>query len=95
MYGQNATITTEYWNDISKSSMSKAHAWGASPGIMMVQGMFGIKPTSPGFDTFDVKMQPGGISNASVRVPTLKGEISASYQLDSAGNVSGSNISSI
>ena len=89
MYGQNATITTEYWNDISKSSMSKAHAWGASPGIMMVQGMFGIKPTSPGFDTFDVKMQPGGISNASVRVPTLKGEISASYQLDSAGNVSG------
>lgn len=89
MYGQSATITTEYWNDIQKSSMSKAHAWGSTPGIMMVQGMFGIQPTSAGFATFDLKLQPGGISSASVRVPTLKGEISSSFSLDGAGGMTG------
>ncbi|MBM6948824.1 family 78 glycoside hydrolase catalytic domain [Mordavella massiliensis] len=89
MYGQGATITTEFWNNINKTNMSTAHAWGSSPGSMLVQGMFGIQPTSPGFETFQIKLQPGGVQDAAVKVPTLKGEISASYTLDGAGGISG------
>lgn len=89
MYGQKATITTEFWNNIKKTNMSTAHAWGSSPGSMIVQGMFGIRPTSPGFENFQIKLQPGGIQEASIKVPTLKGEIMASYTLDGNGGISG------
>lgn len=89
MYGQKATITTEFWNNIKKTNMSTAHAWGSSPGSMIVQGMFGIRPISPGFENFQIKLQPGGIQNASIKVPTLKGEIAVSYTLDGNGGISG------
>ena len=90
MYGQKATITTEFWDNIRKTNMTMAHAWGSSPGNMLVRGMFGIQPTSAGFDTFQIKLQPGGLSQASVKVPTLKGEITASYNLNGNGGISGS-----
>lgn len=90
MYGQKATITTEFWENIGKTNMSMAHAWGTSPGVMLVRGMFGIQPTSAGFDTFQIKLQPGGLEQASIKIPTLKGEISASYLQDGSGGISGS-----
>ena len=89
MYGQGATITTEFWNNINKTNMSTAHAWGSSPGSMLIRGMFGIQPIEPGFGIFQIKLQPGGIQSASTKVPTLKGEITASYTLDGNGGISG------
>ena len=62
---------------------------GSAPGSMLVRGMFGIQPTSAGFDTFQVKVQPGGVKDGNVKVPTLKGTIEASYSLDGAGGISG------
>lgn len=87
MYGLEATITSEAWNYANKPNMSLSHAWGSAPGSMLVRGMFGIQPTSPGFGTFDIKIQPGGIETASVKVPTMKGKIEASYELESSGNI--------
>ena len=89
MYGQKATITTEFWENIGKTNMTMCHAWGSTPGNMLVRGMFGIQPTSPGFDSFQVKLQPGGLEQASVKIPTLKGQICASYQMDGSGGISG------
>lgn len=89
MYGLGATATTEAWNSKLKSNMSLCHAWGSAPGSMLVRGMFGIQPTSAGFDTFQVKVQPGGVKDGNVKVPTLKGTIEASYSLDGAGGISG------
>mgnify|MGYP002987395254 CR=1 FL=1 len=89
MYGQGATITTEFWNNIKKTNMSTAHAWGTAPGSMLIRGMFGIQPLTPGFDTFQIKIQPGGLQQASVKVPTMKGEIKASYALDGTGAMTG------
>ncbi|WP_230912681.1 alpha-L-rhamnosidase C-terminal domain-containing protein [Agrilactobacillus fermenti] len=49
--------------------------------------MFGIKPLQPGFKKFQVKLQPGNIAKASLKTPTAKGTIAASYQKANANNV--------
>lgn len=87
MNGLGATIATEAWNPITKPNMSLCHPWGSAPGSMLVRGMFGIRPTSPGFDTFSIKVQPGGVAQASVKVPTMKGEIQAAYTIDGSGGM--------
>lgn len=89
MYGMNATITSESWENIGKTNMTMAHAWGSSPANMIVRGMFGIQPTSAGFETFQIKLQPGGLEAASVKVPTMKGAIEASYELNGTQGMSG------
>lgn len=75
----NCTITPEAWGHKHKGNMTLSHPWGASPGCSIVQGMFGIYPTTPGFYTFDIKLQPGEIKAASVTAPCVQGSISASY----------------
>ncbi len=75
----NCTITPEAWGHKHKNNMTLSHPWGASPGCSIVQGMFGITPTTPGFYTFDIKLQPGEIGSASVTAPCVQGSISASY----------------
>ncbi len=87
MYSLESTITAEAWNYANKPNMSLSHAWGSAPGSMLVRGMFGIQPTSPGFGTFDMKIQPGGVQTASVKVPTMKGEIEGSYTIGGSGNI--------
>lgn len=89
MYGLGATTTTEAWNSSLKANMSLCHPWGSAPASMLTRGMFGIQPTTAGFDTFDVKLQPGGVSSASVKIPTMKGSVEASYSLDGNGGISG------
>ena len=89
IYGLGATTTTEAWNSKSKSNMSMCHVWGSAPGSMLVRGMFGIQPTSPGFDTFQMKLQPGGVKDGNVKVPTLKGSIEAIYALNGRWGISG------
>lgn len=88
MNGLGATISAEAWNYSTKLNMSLSHAWGAAPGSMLIRGMFGIRPTSPGFDSFEVKLQPGGVKSASVKLPTMKGSIEASYTIQDSGNIS-------
>ena len=87
-----ATITSEAWNEENKKNMTYSHPWGSAPGSQIPQGVFGIKPTSPGFNTFQVKFQPGNIKNASIKIPSIKGSITAAYHIDSASNLIDTNI---
>merc|ERR1712216_188204 len=48
-------------------------------GSAVVWGLFGIRPTSPAFATFDCKPQTGGLAHGSIKVPTLRGYIVASF----------------
>ena len=73
------TITPEAWGHKHKGNMTLSHPWGASPGCSIVQGMFGIYPTTPGFYTFDIKLQPGEIKSAKVTAPCVQGSVSAAY----------------
>ncbi len=81
----NCTITPEAWGHKWKGNMTLSHPWGASPGCSIVQGMFGIYPTTPGFYTFNIKLQPGEIQAASVTVPTVQGTVAAAYETTEHG----------
>ncbi|MEI3229377.1 MAG: family 78 glycoside hydrolase catalytic domain [Lachnospiraceae bacterium] len=78
----NCTITPEAWGHKYKGNMTLSHPWGASPGCSIVQGMFGIIPVKAGFEEFTIKLQPGSITAASVKAPSIRGTIEASYQYE-------------
>lgn len=75
----NCTISPEAWGHKHKGNMTLSHPWGASPGCSIVQGTFGILPTKAGFEEFDIKLQPGAVASASIKTPTVKGAVEASY----------------
>lgn len=75
LYNGNVTIAPEAWNVGEKANMTFSHPWGSAPASMIVRGMFGIRPTRPGFHKFEVRPQIGDLPYASIRVPTVKGAI--------------------
>jgi alpha-L-rhamnosidase len=75
LYNGGVTIAPEAWNVGEKGNMTFSHPWGSAPASMIVRGMFGIRPTRPGFHKFDVRPQIGDLPYASIRVPTVKGTI--------------------
>ncbi len=80
MYGLGATVTAEAWNQTNKPNMTLSHPWGAAPAHMIASGIFGVIPTSPAFETFDVRVCPDGIGEASAAIPTIRGQIQVSFR---------------
>lgn len=80
LYGLGATVTSEAWNQRNKPNMTLSHPWGAAPAHMISAGVFGVTPTSPAFETFDVRVCPEGLREASVKVPTIRGPIVVSFR---------------
>ena len=80
LYVQEATITAEAWNSTTKGNMTMSHPWGAAPAYAIKNGIFGINPTGAGYSTFDVRFQTEGLTKATLAVPTIKGEIAASFE---------------
>ncbi len=76
-----ATITTEAWNTTNKPNMTWSHPWGSAAGAAIVRGLFGIKPLVPGFKEFSVDLQPFGLRYAAIQVPTVKGKITAAFDV--------------
>ncbi len=81
-----ATITTEAWNETNKGNMTYSHPWGSAPGSQIIRGLFGIQPTKAGYSEFQVKLQPEGLEYASIKVPTLKGSVQASFDTRDTAN---------
>ncbi|RYC07146.1 family 78 glycoside hydrolase catalytic domain [Nocardioides zhouii] len=79
MINKGAGATMEAWDLSLKSNTTYSHPWAASPAYNVPQGMFGIRPTTPGYATFDVRPQPDAVEWAGVRLPTLKGSIGAAH----------------
>lgn len=76
-----ATVTTEAWNTKNKGNMTFSHPWGAAPAHMIVSGIFGISPTSPAYEAFDIRPCPHGIGQASLILPTVRGSIKAAFEI--------------
>jgi alpha-L-rhamnosidase len=74
-----STITTEGWDMRYKPNQDWNHAWGAAPANIIPRGLFGIMPTEPGFRTFRIKPQPGSLRQASIKVPSVRGDIEVSF----------------
>jgi hypothetical protein len=71
-----ATMTPEAWDPSIKNNMSFSHAWGTGGGSGLFNAVFGIRPTSPAYATYDLSVSLGPLENAEASVPTLRGDIS-------------------
>jgi alpha-L-rhamnosidase len=61
------------------------HAWTSYPGYLFLKYICGIRPTSGGFATFDVRPETGGLTFAEGTVPTVKGLITTHWEKSSDG----------
>ena len=64
------TLTAEYW----EKNNSMAHPWGSCPANIIVEHLFGLKPTSPGWKTYEYKISPL-LKNAELKLKTPSGII--------------------
>ncbi|MBR2509516.1 MAG: hypothetical protein IKB71_07180 [Lentisphaeria bacterium] len=64
------TLTAEYW----EKNNSMAHPWGSCPANIIVEHLFGLKPTSPGWKTYEYKVSPL-LQNAELKLKTPSGII--------------------
>jgi hypothetical protein len=55
---------------------SLCHAWGASPIYLLGKYYLGVKPTSPGYQTYSIEPVLGGLQWIDGIVPTPDGDIS-------------------
>jgi alpha-L-rhamnosidase len=85
MYDLSATIVTESWDPEQKINMSWAHPWAASPVNIIPRRLFGIRPIEAGWQKFSIDPKPGGLAWAKIKVPTPKGSMSASYEVNDQG----------
>ena len=62
------TLTAEYW----EKDHSMAHPWGSCPANIIVEHLFGLKPTTPGWKTYEYKVSPL-LKNAELKLKTPAG----------------------
>ncbi len=72
------TLAPEAWYVEEKGNMTFSHPWGSAPASLIARCLFGIRPTSPGFRTFQIRPLIGDLSYTSIRVPTVKGTVRVS-----------------
>ncbi len=78
------------WEDFTESNSnagysSNNHAWSAGPLYLMSAYLLGVRPAEAAFTTFTFLPQPGGVTQFSGVIPTVKGNITAGF---SAGSTS-------
>lgn len=72
------------WEDFTESNnntgySSNDHAWSAGPLYLMSAYLLGIRPSQAAFTEFTFLPQHGGLTTFSGTVPTVKGNITASF----------------
>ena len=70
-----ATTFWEQW----EGHWSLCHAWSAAPTHDLMAHVAGIRPTQPGWEEFDVHIEPCGLSWLRCTVPTPRGDVALSY----------------
>ncbi|MCM3634639.1 amylo-alpha-1,6-glucosidase [Paenibacillus camelliae] len=60
---------------------SLCHAWGAGPVYLFGKYFLGVTPTSPGYETYQIRPNLGGLEHMKGTVPTGKGLISVEVDL--------------
>lgn len=79
MLNSNATMTMEMWTTDEKPNLDWSHPWSASPAFIVPWFLFGIRPTSPGFDTIEIAPQPGNLRHGTYELPTIKGRLRVEF----------------
>ncbi len=79
MIRKGSTMTTEAWDNKYKSNNGWSHAWSSSPVHILPRKLMGIEPLAPGFKSIQIKPAISSLEWASVKLPTIRGEIRAKY----------------
>lgn len=74
-----STITFEAWDNQYKSNQDWNHAWGAAPANLIPRKLMGIEPILPGFEKIRIKPQPAALEEASIKLPTIRGDVQADF----------------
>jgi hypothetical protein len=64
----------EVWHASPDNNSQWSHC-AVAPIIMMVQGIAGIKPLTPGYETFQIRPQLGDLEEVELYPQTVKGNI--------------------
>ena len=75
-----STITLEAWDNQYKSNQDWNHAWGAAPANLIPRKLMGIEPIMPGFEKIRIKPQPAVLKEASIKLPTIRGDVCVGFQ---------------
>ncbi len=74
-----ATFTWEVWNPSDVIGDSMSHGWGSNVLVQIQRALLGVRPTGPGFATFEVSPPTSGLAQARGTVPTPRGAISVAW----------------
>ncbi|MCF6404641.1 peptidase inhibitor family I36 protein [Chitinophaga filiformis] len=72
------------WEEFPAAN-SNNHAWSAGPLYVMSAYVLGVRPSLPAYEEYFFLPQPGGLTNISGVIPTIKGNISVSLVRNSSG----------
>lgn len=75
-YNPNDTVEEQYDMYGKKFGKSLCHAWGASPIYLIGRYFMGVRPTSAGYATFEVKPQTGIFGSFECTLPVGEGNVS-------------------
>jgi alpha-L-rhamnosidase len=64
-----------------KFGKSLCHAWGAGPIYILGKYFLGVTPTSPGYETYRIAPNLGGLEHMKGTVPTGEGQVSVEMDL--------------
>jgi hypothetical protein len=68
--------STTMWERLKKNKGTNNHAWAASPCYLLGAYVAGVKPTSPGFSSYQIMPMLGQLTAVSAVIPSVKGKIS-------------------
>ncbi len=77
---QGGTYTWEVWEPSDAAGDSMSHGWGSNVLVEIQQTLLGVRPTSPGYASFDVSPPPSGLDWAGGTVPTPRGTIAVAWR---------------
>ncbi|MFT4143958.1 MAG: family 78 glycoside hydrolase catalytic domain [Mobilitalea sp.] len=86
-----STITTEFFPGKNNGG-DWNHAWGAAPANLIPRYLMGVQPIEPAFAKMQIKPQTGDLTNASLTLPTIRGQVQVSVTKSSSLYTIGVNI---
>jgi hypothetical protein len=79
MIKSGSTMTTEAWDAKYKKNLTWNHAWGGAPANLIPRKLMGVEPLEPGFARVRIRPQPAGLTQARLKMPTVRGTIEVNW----------------
>lgn len=74
-----STMTLEAWDSDYKPNLDWNHAWGAAPANIITRYLWGVTPSTPGFEIARIQPRLSDFNFSEIKVPTKLGAIEAKY----------------